>query len=355
MIPLIVQALRQPDKSVYLDLTDWDLLIRQARQANLLARLHALLDERGLLDRVPQQPLAHLRWSYIVAERRTQAIRQEVILISRALTRTGPFVLMKGTAYLMAGLPPARGRLFSDIDLMVAKENLNQVEADLMLHGWATTHHDAYDQRYYRTWMHELPPMMHTKRLSVIDVHHAILPETAFLHPDSQKLLQAALFIDGYPGLKILAPVDMVLHSATHLFHEAEFDKGLRDLADIDSLLRHFSTLPAFWETLVRRAGELDLIRPLFYALRYTALLLHTPIPDKAIQTVRAGSPNRILLAVMDALFTRGILPDHPSCSDWLTGTARFLLFLRGTWLRMPPFLLMRHLFHKAFLSPRSE
>jgi hypothetical protein len=28
-----------------------------------------------------------------------------------------------------------------------------------MLAGWAATHHDAYDQRYYRQWMHELPPM----------------------------------------------------------------------------------------------------------------------------------------------------------------------------------------------------
>lgn len=355
MTPLIVQALRQPEKLVSLNLADWDLLIRQARQGNLLAHLHALLDARQLLAQIPPAPLAHLRWSRTVAERRTQAIRQEVTLISRALTRTGPFVLMKGAAYVMAGLPPAQGRLFSDVDIMVARENLNQVEADLMLHGWATTHHDAYDQRYYRTWMHELPPMMHIKRLSVVDIHHAILPETAALHPDSGKLLQAAEFITGYPGLKILAPVDMVLHSATHLFHEAEFDKGLRDLADIDSLLRHFSALPAFWENLTRRAAELDLTRPLFYALRYTTHFLHTPVPEKTIQAARTGSPGHILVAIMDALFTRAILPVHPSCSDWLTNTARFLLFLRGTWLRMPPFLLMRHLFHKAFLSPKPE
>ncbi|MDD5612097.1 MAG: hypothetical protein PHF75_03565, partial [Gallionella sp.] len=31
---------------------------------------------------------------------------------------------------------------------------------------------------------------------------------------------------------------------------------------------------------------------------------------------------------------------------------ARQLLYLRANWLRMPPVLLARHLFHKAFLSP---
>jgi hypothetical protein len=28
------------------------------------------------------------------------------------------------------------------------------------------------------------------------------------------------------------------------------------------------------------------------------------------------------------------------------------MLYVRGNWLRMPPLLLSRHLFHKAFLSP---
>ena len=67
-----------------------------------------------------------------------------------------------------------------------------EVEGALMLHGWSTTHHDAYDQRYYRKWMHELPPLKHNTRGTVLDVHHAILPVTARLKPDSRKLLAAS-------------------------------------------------------------------------------------------------------------------------------------------------------------------
>jgi hypothetical protein len=33
----------------------------------------------------------------------------------------------------------------------------------------------------------------------------------------------------------------MVLHSATHLFYDGELNHGLRDLVDLDDLLRHFS------------------------------------------------------------------------------------------------------------------
>ena len=39
---------------------------------------------------------------------------------------------------------------------------------------------------------------------------------------------------------------------------------------------------------------------------------------------------------------------------DRLTRLAHGLLYIRGNWLRMPPLLLARHLFHKAFLSPRA-
>jgi len=41
----------------------------------------------------------------------------------------------------------------------------------------------------------------------------------------------------------------MVLHAATHLFLNEEFSSALRDLADLDSLLRHFGGETRFWRT----------------------------------------------------------------------------------------------------------
>ena len=73
--------------------------------------------------------------------------------------------------------------------------------------------------------MHELPPMRHMVRQTVIDVHHAILPETARLKPDSAKLRAAALPLGGRKGLLVFSPADMVLHSATHLSFMTENSK----------------------------------------------------------------------------------------------------------------------------------
>jgi hypothetical protein len=54
-------------------------------------------------------------------------------------------------------------------------------------------------------------------------------------------------------------------------------------------------------------------------------------------------------------LFGRALLPLHTSCADAFGNVARFALYVRGNWLRMPPLLLARHLFHKAFISEKSD
>jgi hypothetical protein len=224
-----------------------------------------------------------------------------------------------------------------------------------MLAGYATTHHHPHDQRYYRRWMHELPPMQHARRGTSIDVHHAILPETAPVRPDPDKLRASARPIAGQEGVATLSPVDMVLHSAVHLFFDGEFDKGLRDLVDLHRLLTQFGVAPGFWEALPARARELELGRPLFYALRYCPRLLGTVVPPAVQVAVSSEGPNPALLWLMDGLFGRALLPLHASCADAFGNVTRFALYVRGNWLRMPPLLLARHLFHKAFISEKND
>jgi hypothetical protein len=355
-VPPLLTVLRTPASMASLDLAGWDLLLRQADSSDLGAVLLILAEEQGVLAALPAEVGERLEWTRLPAQRHRQAVAWEVTQIARALAPLGlPLVLLKGAAYVQAGLAAARGRMFSDIDILVPYERLAEVESALMLEGWVTNTPDPYDQRYYREWMHELPPMQHARRQTVIDVHHAILPRTAAARPDPDKLRAAARPLPGGGGVAVLAPVDMVLHSAAHLFYEGEFDHGLRGLVDIDRLLRDFGGQPGFWEALPARARELGLGRPLFYALRYAARLLHTPVPASTLAAAESGRPNPVLLALMDQLFGRVLLPRHPSCEDWLSPAARFLLYIRGNWLRMPPLLLTRHLLHKALLSPKAQ
>jgi hypothetical protein len=349
---LLLRALKNIADVTQLSLAEWDLLIRQARSADLLARLAVMLNKVNLLNTVPEQPRAHLESALVLAEAQNYAVSREVEHVRLAINSLGlDLVLLKGGAYLMAGLPAAQGRLFSDLDILVPHTRLNEVEATLMLNGWATTHHDPYDQRYYRRWMHELPPMLHIRRMTVLDVHHAIVPATADLKPSSAALLAAAQPLPGSPGVRVLAPADMVLHSATHLFYNEEFSHGLRDMSDLDLLLRHFMQTGDFWTCLLARARELGLTRPLHYCLRYCTQLFSTPIPQAVLAEAEGQDKTSVF---MDKLWLKVLGSLHPSARDKGSAIAAQLLYLRAHWHRMPPWLLVYHLCTKS-LRPRPK
>ncbi|MFZ6691553.1 nucleotidyltransferase domain-containing protein [Undibacterium sp. SXout20W] len=354
-VPLIVAAFRDPFVVSGWDTTQWDLVLCQLRQSNMIASMHASLNLHGLLIAVPEQARRHLEWAALLSEQHLRSVRYEVNAIRLALEHIKvPLVLLKGAAYVMADLPRFAGRIFSDIDILIPKDAILDIESSLMIAGWHSTLNDPYDQHYYRVWMHELPPMTHVTRGTVIDVHHAIVPITSRMHPDSAKLLANAQPIPGEQLVCTLSGVDMVLHSAAHLFCNGEFENGFRDLLDLHNLLCHYAGLSGFWDEIVERAVELQLSRPMFYALRYVTLIFETPVPFEVMKKADAGRPNAPLLKVMDSLFERALLPHHQSCKDCFTAPAIFALYLRGNWLRMPPFLLARHLFQKAFISKRN-
>lgn len=344
----LIEVLRNPAHMATLNLAAWDILLRQAGAAGLLSRLAIQADTLGLTANLPAAVRPHLTAAHTVAMKQRQAVRWEARRVAQALADIkGPVLLLKGAAYAIADLPPAAGRLFGDIDILVPRAQLGQVEAALQLAGWHTEKQNDYDQRYYRRWMHELPPMTHIRRGTVLDVHHNLLPETARIQTHAAPILAAAQALADPPGLNIPANTDLVLHSACHLFHEGEWGHGLRDLVDLDAMLRGFGLEPSFWPSLLARAQALNLGRPLYYALDCCQRWLDTPIPANAIASCPQRPPSW-QRAVMRRLFDAGLASAHRSCHNRLAGLAALILYIRGHYLRMPWRLLLPHLLHQA-------
>jgi hypothetical protein len=348
--PPLAAALARPETLANFSAREWEDLIAEARRKHLLARIAVIAKERGLFPSLPARPRQHLEAACVMAEWRHRVVRWEVDCIRRALAPLDvPIVLLKGAAYLLAGLPAARGRLFADVDLMVPRERIGDVEKMLFANGWISRGYDAYDQDYYRTWMHELPPLQHVLRQSELDVHHTIAPPTARLPVDARKLFAAARPLDSPGRFLVLAPADMVLHSIIHLFQEGGFEHGLRDLVDIDDLLRHFGRDGGFWQALGDRAEELGLGRPLYYAARQAQDLLRTEMPADFRKRLERFRPDAVTRGVMRLVLRAGILGEGPAERASFAGFARWLLYIRGHYLRMPLHLLLPHLMRKGW------
>lgn len=330
---------------------EWEVLIGQARRGNLLARLGQHYTGREWMALVPPAPRVHLQSAMKLADRQRHEVSWEVDCLARALVPLGhPVILLKGSAYLMANLPASRGRLFADIDIMVPRSNLRDTEAALFGAGWISEERDAYNQRYYRQWMHEVPPLRHVQRNTVIDLHHTISPPTSRFRVDGHALIQRKVPLEGWPGLFVLAPEDMVLHSAVHLFQEGEFHHGLRDLLDLNDMLTHWGASANFWNLVMDRAHELSLQIPLHHALFHLERLLGTEPPATLADRVQAIGAGPVARTTMSWALGLALRPMHPSCDTRLSGLARWLLYVRSHLLRMPLRLVVPHLMRKAWV-----
>jgi hypothetical protein len=352
---LLLAALKSPEKLPDVPSADWEVLLRVARRVRLLGRLEADLARAGLLERIPARAAAHLRAARNVIEHRKTLVSWEVNRLLWALNGLDvPLILLKGAGYVLADLPPARGRLFADVDLLVPEERIADVEARLVERNWFRMQIDPYDDRYYRVWMHEIPPLRHRERGTEIDIHHRLLPRTSRLKSDPAPLFAAARPLAD-PRLRVLAPADMVLHALVHLFLEGDPDEGLRlrDLVDVHDLLCHYGQQPGFWTGLLPRARALGFERPLFYGLHHAHRLLGTPIPRDVLQALEDAAPPWPIRKPMHHLIHLALLPGHPDYPSRWAALSRWLLYVRAHWLRMPPVLLARHLSYKAWLRLR--
>jgi len=340
---LLARVLRDP---ATLDRMSSETFAR-AMDAAHSARLLGWLVEQVRVGHVPADAADWLRDRLMTADALARgyerAVLWEIDRLSRAFLDTDQtWILLKGAAYIAGGLPPGRGRRVADIDVLVPRADLERVEKILQENGWEFPEINAYDNRYYREWMHELPPMVHRDRGSVVDIHHAILPRTSRLKPSTERLLERAT--PGAEGLRTLCPAHMVLHAAAHLFHDGEIAGAIRDLVDLDQLLRSFGQDESFWGALLGEAVALDLTRPAYYALRYAHRWFDTPLPGDVAVAASAWAPPAAVRRLMDALVQRTIPEGFRDTSQ----AAVFALYVRSHWLRMPPLQVIRHLTRKS-------
>jgi Uncharacterised nucleotidyltransferase len=363
---ILVAALRDPASTKKLDAKSWTALLTIARAEQLIGTLAHRL--RG--QDMPVSVAAILEDVRTNAEYQKRTALWEADCARRALAGyPGKVVLMKGTAYVAAGLKAGEGRHIGDLDIMVAQADIPQVEALLLGEGgWEWVKEDAYDDAYYRNHMHELPPMIHKERDRMIDVHHTILPLTARPRPDAGAMLGDAIKPsplqgrglgegaeradasvgvtqtapspnpssegEGNSDLFIFAPTDMVIHCAAHLIADGDLSGGLRNLWDMHCLLGEFGS-EEFWPALKSRAHHHQLWPAVHCAARLAYSLYGTAIPKEWQSWNRQDKWYIARLTARD---------------NWGRSTRKFIrliFYMRSHWLRMPPLMLMRHLWVK--------
>ena len=245
-------------------------------------------------------------------------------------------VLLKGSAYVAKGLRAGRGRRVSDIDILVREDQLAETEKLLKKAGWdaeASTAGD-YDQQYYRKWMHELPPMRHKKRRTLVDVHHRLLPRTARVQPRHDLMMADALPLED-SALRTFSPCDRFIHSAIHIFADGAFETPPRSFIELYYLFEDLDDTAR--RALITRAADVGALKPVAGALwavshYFGSANAHLLMRTMAVRRVGVGL--RFWLKILVA-------------GGAMVPMAKLMLYVRSHYMRMPLPLLVRHLVAK--------
>jgi len=340
----LLEALADPRSCTGYEESHWDKVIPLARRSRLLGVLaHRVA---GVVDssRLPARVNRHLNAGIIEARFRRQKALHLLHVIAPVLKRhQGPWVLLKGAAYIAQDLDLAHGRLLADADLMVPRSALADLEQALLRAGWEFDKTEAYDQHYYRAWSHQLPPMRAAGQVLELDLHHTILPPIGRVKANTERLFADAVAVSG-SLFHVLSLDDQVLHAVVHLVHDSDFAGRLRDLVDIDGLFRLLPlTDPDRRRLLLDRARLHGMERPLRMAAEFCDAWFRTPGCREVMNA--SSSPRSFSLygASVMRLANRVIGPGDAESSAIGGALARFVLESRALWLRMPPWMLAYH------------
>lgn len=344
-----LQILFTPADFSSLNMSERSDFIIVLRQQKIIARFaHSCLAD-SLIETFDPSSQRHLQNALHVSNRLKRQVVEEAKGLNRILQPASEFVVfLKGAAYSLSNRQVGEGRIYGDIDILINKEQLDDCEKALAVEGWFGQEITDYDDKYYRQWAHEIPPLMHLQRGTIIDVHHNIIPIISKDAPTVKAL--ASHIVKNQYGLQVLSMEAQFVHSAVHLFRNEDYVNAFRDIQDLYFMLKEAPS--DFLQQLVTVAESLGFVYEIGLALYFVHTLFSqfeaTCLVDEPTVKICLDSRSKLRQKFDIYIFKDVLRPQHELLTGSQTPLKQFLAIVRGHCIKMPLHLLGYHLLVKS-------
>lgn len=325
------------------------------RAANLLSIFAHKIKRKNMVDRLPESIQWHVTSNVNYSDRQRCQVGTEIDRINLLLEEIGITpVFLKGAAYNIENAVSLEGRTMSDIDILVSSSEIQKTEKRLLSLGWQIKSLANYDEKYYREFAHEIPPMFDPLSGTTLDIHHNLYLPVSGKAPD-ESILRQNIVASSQQKL-VLNKHMQALHTCVHLYWNEDVSSSLRDLYDFTCLCNDNAS-HHFWEAIVKTAKAMNLSSLLFdvICLAEFYFLLHCPIETKHQLQSQLSLFHRARRGFTLFVMKRALVPDTRVCNSKLLRLSRFLAYMRGHLMKMPVHVLVPHMLKKLSMTLRKS
>jgi hypothetical protein len=269
---------------------DWTLVVHSAREHGLGLLLYQRLSQaKGL---IPVSIYKHLRELFLRATARNMVMQHHAGNVLRNLRdRELEVIVLKGL-YLAESVYSAIGaRTFGDIDLLLRRAELPVALEVMRSIGYEiSTWYDPDDPN--RDIKH-LPPLV-KQGSPIIELHWTILEEEEPFSIDVEGMWARSVAAE-IAGVAVrgLSLEDFILHLSMHLTYQHRLAAGVRNLYDIDAVIRKGGV---DWTRLLTTAREWGAERVIWLTLRLLQEIAGTPLPSEVFGELLPQQPDPVIV-----------------------------------------------------------
>ncbi|MDY6865830.1 MAG: nucleotidyltransferase family protein [Halobacteriota archaeon] len=270
---------------------NWEYVVRNGAEHGILPLLHhnlSKLDE-GL---VPENIMVYLRKQYNVNVAKNLTYYEELGKVLRVFREEGiGTIILKGAALAETVYGDIGLRPFSDVDLLIKKENLSEAKKILSEMGYMLDE-EVSPEKYNEEYGCDL---YYAGKKNIIEIHWNILRKLGsdrFMRIDIRDIWERArpASISGVDTL-VMSPEDQLLHLCIHL-PKHRYNR-LIWLCDILEVVKHYNI---DWDQIIRSSEDCRTKAHIYYGLQFSDEMLGPEVPPEVLRRLRPNPLERMLV-----------------------------------------------------------
>ena len=285
---------------------DWNIFLEMARGEGVSPLVFSRLPEIAKHYDIPEYVAEELKKDYYLSATRNVLLFEELKKVLGLFNQSKlQIIVMKGTALAETVYGNLALRPMSDVDLLVKKENLHQIDELLKTLGYSPADRSVDDVDFSSTYLTTLDYRNPAKNAPSFHVHwhfvNSTIPNESYInHIKMDDIWQDAVKTNiADIETWVMSPHHLIIHLSEHALRVTHSLNKLSYFCDIDRAINYYGK-SLDWDLLIRDTLKFNLNKMVYTTLYFSRYFIKANVPEDVLLKLK---PER--LSIPEKIFMR--------------------------------------------------